>query len=662
MNSTANDTPKHRALLVHINGMERVIPLAGGYLKAYSMKEPDLAEKWDIQLYSEFGETTAASKVIADVMASDCDLVGFSVYVWNAGLVQRVLPVLRQLMPEATFVLGGTEVINSAEQLVDPSWHNVVVCNGEGEKTFRDLLRILPSDDPDFETVGGLSFFRHGQLVTTEPYPRIQSLDEIPSPYLEGYFDPRHYSVALFETNRGCPFKCEFCFWGGAVGQKIHRLGSDRLHAEIEWLGHNKARAVYICDANFGIFPEDLELAKKFVESKELSGYPRYVRYSSAKNNPDRAVQVSGILADGGILSVQPLSLQSLNPRALKMAKRENIRLETYFRLQTHTNERRIASFVELIWPMPGETLTSFKQGIHELTRMDAQAFSVYPLVWLKNTGYDGKEEDYGVVTLQCGDGSGSSKTVIQTNDVSFDQWVEGLMYANAAQLLHGCRGLYHTGAIAEGLGLATRLEIFERFQEEMDAASGTQLARAWHLGRQKVDEIYSTLSWPGHLYEAALHTRHEFEETLRRFLHNHDDIFGGRHRELIQAAFEFDLLVRPCVYRNTTLDLEPHLEMLQIVETHSRGWKVRSPYDIPSMVAQTRVGEEPSTERRETVFVIDHQRRDQMFRMPNRTQKEYWDECRMFGLEMGNHYPTWEVLASPAPRVDEATAWAHVS
>jgi hypothetical protein len=46
----------------------------------------------------------------------------------------------------------------------------------------------------------------------------------------------------------------------------------------------------------------------------------------------------------------------------------------------------------------------------------------------------------------------------------------------------------------------------------------------------------------------------------------------------------------------------------------------------------------------RDTLIAIDHDR-GQTYRMPRRIQKEYWDECRMFAIEMGNHYPTWTVV-----------------
>ena len=29
------------------------------------------------------------------------------------------------------------------------------------------------------------------------------------------------YDVGMLETNRGCPYSCSFCYWGGATGQKV---------------------------------------------------------------------------------------------------------------------------------------------------------------------------------------------------------------------------------------------------------------------------------------------------------------------------------------------------------------------------------------------------------------------------------------------------------
>ena len=225
---------KKKAIIVHLDALVGVGPLVGGYLKAFAMDDPAIRDNWRIDLYSESAQVKA-SQVIADLVAEAPDLVAFSVYTWNAGIVRRLLPALQGLLPKQTrFLLGGVEVMNVAPRFVQLDWERTAVCNGEGELTFRDLLRELLQTEPDFEKVAGITFPRDGTWRTTDGQPRIKDLTQLPSPWLTGVFDdstPEH--VALFETNRGCPFFCEFCYWGGAIGQKVYRQDLERLKAEI---------------------------------------------------------------------------------------------------------------------------------------------------------------------------------------------------------------------------------------------------------------------------------------------------------------------------------------------------------------------------------------------------------------------------------------------
>ena len=56
--------------------------------------------------------------------------------------------------------------------------------------------------------------------------PRLRELSPLPSPYLENVFEPLLDAnpderwLALWETNRGCPFSCTFCDWGSATAAK----------------------------------------------------------------------------------------------------------------------------------------------------------------------------------------------------------------------------------------------------------------------------------------------------------------------------------------------------------------------------------------------------------------------------------------------------------
>jgi hypothetical protein len=112
-------------------------------------------------------------------------------------------------------------------------------------------------------------------------------------------------------------------------------------------------------------------------------------------------------------------------------------------------------------------------------------------------------------------------------------------------------------------------------------------------------------------------------------------------------AAMPGTITVRWCpyVYSNTPITLDGELEVLRIAEKTKRGYLVESPFDIHDIIARLGKGDSPEVCERSTRIRIDHSSRGQLYRMPLRSQKEYWDECRLFALEMGNHYPTWDSL-----------------
>jgi len=637
---------KKKVVLVHINPMGGVTPLVGGYLKTFAEQEEEIRSSWDIELYNTTTDSPA-SKIIRDLVLKEPDVIGFSLYVWNIGIIQRILPSLRGVLPPSTqYLLGGVQIMNSAEKYVDRTWENVATCNGEGERTFREYLLQLLDGSPDFGAIGGITFQRDGTYISTEAQTRIKHLDEIPSPFLAGLFQPGDLAVTLLETNRGCPYRCEYCFWGGAIGQKINRLPIERIREEIAFISSKRARSILLCDANFGIFPQDVEIARLFVESRQQSGYPLRVSYSSAKNKQERSVEIATIFARGGVLSCQPISLQTLNPDVLEMAKRQNIKAETYLGLQRSMNEQGVASYIELIWPLPGETVESFKQGVNELCRMGAQSFAIYPLLWLPNVGYEDKMEDLGVITLEEADPVGGGRVVIQTNEVTHAEWVHGMVFTNAVMWLYDCRGFYHTVGILNATGVASYRNVFDRFVEWMEDAPKNGAVNLWNEGRENFEEMYKN-TWRGAMVEAALHGhRKEFDQIVKQFAEANPRWFEGERSHLLNSAVEFDLLTRPYAYANTPPGVGVDLEFLKILEVDEFKFVVESPFDFAAINHSLRTAGEFPPELlapKTSIVTIDHAR-GQIFRMPHKRVEDHHQFCHQFVTEIGNSLPVCEV------------------
>src|SRR5690349_255342 len=101
-----------KATIVHYNVLPGVAPLVGGYLKACAQTHQAIRDNWDIELYSDHVKTPV-SHLIQHLVARQPEVIGFSVYTWNVGIMQRVVPTLRGLLPSTTrYVLGGVEVMH----------------------------------------------------------------------------------------------------------------------------------------------------------------------------------------------------------------------------------------------------------------------------------------------------------------------------------------------------------------------------------------------------------------------------------------------------------------------------------------------------------------------------------------------------------------------
>ena len=108
---------------------------------------------------------------------------------------------------------------------------------------------------------------------------------------------------------------------------------------------------------------------------------------AAAKNKPERVAAITEMLVRGGLMACQPISLQTVTAkRRFKLVQRKNIKEATYTSLQSVLRDKGISSYVELIWPLPGETFETFSDGITRLCRSKADAIIVFPHLVLGNT------------------------------------------------------------------------------------------------------------------------------------------------------------------------------------------------------------------------------------------------------------------------------------
>ena len=351
-------------------GNQYYIPYSIGVLTSFARQDRRIAEGVG---FPAFLYKREAPERIADRIGQ-VDVLGLSCYVWNWRLSLAVASEVRRRNPDVLIVVGGPHVPEKDPAFLRQHPGIDVAVHGEGEGAFQEiLLRLLAGEPLAGIPSTAVKDRSTGEVVHTPKRTRMRDLSDLPSPYLAGTFDPIMHQadgiawMALWETNRGCPFACTFCDWGSATASKVIEFDWQRLMAELAWFTQNRIGFVFGCDANFGIRKRDVEIARALVAAKREHGFPQDFRVCFTKNSTHRIFELASIFHDGGMLKGVSLSMQSLDAGTLEIIKRDNIKLDVFADLQQRYNSAKISTYTELIIGLPGETYDSFVSGIDAL-------------------------------------------------------------------------------------------------------------------------------------------------------------------------------------------------------------------------------------------------------------------------------------------------------
>jgi tRNA A37 methylthiotransferase MiaB len=562
------------------------MPLAAGYLKAVAMTDDVLSASTDVTIHNFGGGDTVGEMARRIFGGADVpDVMGFSVLGWNYRAFGLLSETFKQVNPRGVVVFGGNHVANQGRRVLRSFPEVDIVVDGEGETVFRELLHALVGERwrHALPTIEGITFRgRNGRAVTTRARERIVELDTIPSPFLTGAIpmvgdDGRFkYDVALMETNRGCPYKCSFCYWGGAIGQKVRSFSRARLRQELEYLARHEVETVVLCDANFGLLPQDLAFVDDLIDVRNRHGYPRFLETSWAKNKSKTFYSIVKVMSDHGLRSSFTLALQTLDDATLSQMHRTNMRLNEWEDLAEWLESEGLDCYAELIWGAPGETVESFLAGYDRLaTRVSRIA--VYPMLIIPNTRYATEREQHGLVTVR-GDHDDFEYVVSHaTMTVAENEYVQRfLFWARTVAENMFFRFIFAPLRRLANMSQSEVLLSLARWFEDCDepAAAPLKASRA-RIGDPAIvphvlHYLYSEPAIP-HLLRAW------WDEAI-------SPLVAADHRALIDDVFEYDSATRPVYAPPGT----PHPD-LAVVDVGGTPYYVahhRFAYDVPAIHA----------------------------------------------------------------------------
>jgi radical SAM superfamily enzyme YgiQ (UPF0313 family) len=202
-------------------------------------------------------------------------IVGLSIMTFQRRTATRIIGLIRALKPDVKIAVGGYDPSLAFEAYENMNIDFIV--RGEGEVTFRELLRALEHGS-GFDKICGLSYRDTGDNPNgrnnegrrddgrndnawvhnpARPVHRLEDREEdseirLPNRdarVLKGY-TLLGRQVDVIETSRGCTYDCSFCSIIEMRGRNFHTYTFDRVLADIRDARDHGARTLFLVDDN----------------------------------------------------------------------------------------------------------------------------------------------------------------------------------------------------------------------------------------------------------------------------------------------------------------------------------------------------------------------------------------------------------------------------
>jgi radical SAM superfamily enzyme YgiQ (UPF0313 family) len=325
----------------------------------------------------EFDINQRPLEIVEKLVAQEPKIIGFGVYIWNAGPTTEVVAMIRRLRPHIKIFLGGPEISHETERQEMSGLADYVI-TGEADLKFGEMCgQILGGHLP-------------GGKVIEAGYP---SFEELTLPYELYTEQDIAHRVVYVEASRGCPFKCEFCL--SALDIPLRQVPLGALLGHLDRLLARGARQLKFVDRTFNLNIETAQAILEFLLGRYQPGHLYHFEMI-----PDRLpVCLRDVIArfPAGALQLE-IGVQSFNAAVCeRISRRQNIgKVEETFRFLREKTGAHLHA--DLIIGLPGEGLESFGAGFDRLVALGPQEIQVGILKRLRGAPIARHDAEWGMV------------------------------------------------------------------------------------------------------------------------------------------------------------------------------------------------------------------------------------------------------------------------
>lgn len=317
------------------------------------------------------------NEIINDIVQSNPDYLGFSVYIWNVSMILEILTALPPL--RSTIILGGPEVSYDPEFFLQYPQVRFIV-RGEGEHTFHNLITYI-EQGISYQNLPGIAFYQNNQLFIN-PIQEIENIKDLKAPY---YFieDFKHipHKIGYIESSRGCPYNCSYCL--SSLEKKVRFFNVLDVQKAISYLMDNGCKTIKFLDRTFNANKHTLQIIdyiikhdnKKTVFQFEITGDVL----------PEKLVDYINTHAKKGLFRFE-IGIQSTNDLTNQLVDRIQNTKVLFDRIKQIQEADIIDLHLDLIAGLPEEDKQSFITTFNSVYKLGAKELQLGFLKMLRGT------------------------------------------------------------------------------------------------------------------------------------------------------------------------------------------------------------------------------------------------------------------------------------
>jgi radical SAM superfamily enzyme YgiQ (UPF0313 family) len=224
-------------------------------------------------------------------------------------------------MPGALVVVGGHDASRDPNWFLHPAIDAVAV--GDGEEIMPALVEAREKGR-SLKQVPGLVLNSAAGPVHTGPAPARRDIDELPMParhlireYAGEYYMNFRRPMALLETARGCPFKCNFCSVWKFHGSSFREKSPERVVRELQQI---EAPNIFVTD---DIFWMNVRRGRELAKAIKASGIRKHLNVQTRSDIVVKFPDMIEMWKECGELSIF-LGLEKIDDEGLDSVNKSN--------------------------------------------------------------------------------------------------------------------------------------------------------------------------------------------------------------------------------------------------------------------------------------------------------------------------------------------------